>query len=704
MPTTLKIEIKDDIAVLTFDLPDSKVNILKQTVMDELADCLEELGRQAGLKGLILTSAKKSNFIAGADISVIENIASEAEGMALAARGQRVFAILAGLPFPTVAAIHGSCLGGGTELALACTYRILTDDRGSFLGLPETQLGIIPGFGGTQRLPRLVGIAEAIRMITTGARVFARAALRKGLVDEVVVAENLMPAARKRILHHRAGKRSRSLCQPTCLNLLDRVPIWRRLVFSKARQIAAKRSGGNYPAIPAAIDAIEKGSRDGLSKGLENEARLLGKLAVTETAKNLLKVFRLQESFSQVDTEPARDFTNIGVVGAGIMGGGIVALIADHALQVRLINRSTKGLSVALGFMNKLLAGQQRKGIHSAALSERIKSRVTYDTVMRGMDDLDAVIEAVVEDMEVKKTILAKIAGAVADDTLILSNTSSLSITEMAGAVSNPGRVAGLHFFNPVARMKLVEVIYGEQTSDMTLNQAMALSRRLGKIPVLVKDRPGFLVNRLLLPYLNEAARMLEEGADIGRIDQAMLRFGMPMGPFKLLDMVGLDIAAHVADILFTAFGARMKPSPLLTRMMEAGRLGRKSGQGFYDYSRSKGAAVDPGIYPLLKLKVNADRQVDDQEVVDRLILSMINEAVYCLEEGVVSDAQAVDVAMIFGAGFPPYTGGLIRYADKVGAKEIVKRLDQFVSSIDKRFEPADLLRRMAKLDGGFYD
>ncbi|MEN8133908.1 MAG: 3-hydroxyacyl-CoA dehydrogenase NAD-binding domain-containing protein [Thermodesulfobacteriota bacterium] len=703
MSVALNIGIRDDIATVTFDLPDAKVNILSPAVMEELSDCLDKLGSERDLRGLIITSAKHNNFIAGADISVIENIASAVEGMALASQGQQVFSILAGLPFPTVAAINGSCLGGGTELALACTYRILTDDRGSFLGLPETQLGIIPGFGGTQRLPRLVGIAEALRMITTGARVFAKPALRKGLVDEVVVAENLLSAARKRIMRHHTGKRCRRLCQPTCLNLLDRFPLWQRLVFNKARQIAAKRTGKNYPAIPAAIDAIEKGIRHGLNKGLENEARLLGQLAVTETAKNLQKVFRLQEKFSQVDTKPARDFTNIGVVGAGIMGGGIVALIAEHSLQVRLVNRSTKGLSVALGFMAKLLAAKQRKRIITPAMSEQIKGRVTYDTVMRGMHDLDAVIEAVVEDMEVKKTIMAKIAEALADDTLILSNTSSLSITEMASGVSNPTRIAGLHFFNPVARMKLVEVIYGDQTSEETISKAMALSRRLGKIPILVKDRPGFLVNRLLLPYLNEAARMLEEGVDVGQIDQALLRFGMPMGPFKLLDMVGLDIAAHVADILFTAFGERIQPSPILTRMMESGRLGQKSGKGFYDYSNSKPATVDPEIYPLLKLTSDGDNRLDEQEIIDRLIMSMINEAVYCLEEGVVNEAQAVDLAMIFGAGFPPYTGGLIRYADKVGSKMIVKRLDGFVSAIGQRFEPAGLLRRMAKLDGGFY-
>jgi len=436
---------------------------------------------------------------------------------------------------------------------------------------------------------------------------------------------------------------------------------------------------------------------------LSNEAKTLGRLAVTPTARNLQRVFRLHEHFSKKEPSTGK-FSNIGVVGAGVMGGGIIALIAEHGMEARLINRSTKGLKTALGFMSDHLTKRTRKHIYTKVQAESVGNRVTYDTVMRGMHELDAVIEAVVEKMEVKKEILGRIADNVSEDTLILSNTSSLSISEMAEEVPVPERVAGLHFFNPVDRMKLVEVIHGKDTSPETITRVMALARRLGKIPVPVKDKPGFLVNRLLLPYLNEAARILEEGADITQIDRALEKFGMPLGPFRLLDMVGLDIASHVADILHQGFGERMTPSPLLATMQEAGRLGRKSGSGFYLYDKSGKQKLDPQIMSLLKLDREDRRTFEDRKIVDRLIMPMINEAVYCLEEDVISDAQTVDTAMIFGAGFPPYTGGLIRYSDSVGARHIVAALDEFTKIHGTRFTPAVLLRKMAELDASFYE
>ncbi|MBU0480301.1 MAG: enoyl-CoA hydratase/isomerase family protein [Proteobacteria bacterium] len=699
-----KFDRRDDgIGEVTFDLPDSKVNILSPSVVVELEELISGLAGDPGLKGVIFASGKKDNFIAGADISVIEKIGSEEEGVALASQGQKVFNDLAALPFPTVAVIDGSCLGGGTEFALACTYRVLSDNPKSFLGLPETQLGIIPGFGGTQRLPRLVGIVEAVRMITSGARIYGGKALRMGLVDEVAAVENLPAAAVKLISGHPERKQCR-FCMGTFVAQLDRFPLWRWLVFRQARQEVTKKTGEHYPALFKAIDAIEQGLSAGMAKGLEVEATLLGRLAVTGTARNLQKVFRLHEKFSRVDTSSVKNFAKIGVVGAGVMGGGIVGLIAEHAMQPRLINRSTKGISVALEAISRVLAGKLRKRIYTRDQVERLKGAVTWDTTMRGMHTLNAVIEAVVEEMAVKKKILADIAGVVGNSTLILSNTSSLSITEMAKDVQNPARVAGFHFFNPVDRMKLVEVIHGEQTSEETVAKGMALAKRLGKIPVRVKDSPGFLVNRLLLPYLNEAARMLEEGGRIDRIDRAMTAFGMPLGPFRLLDMVGLDIAAHVAEILNRAFGERMRPSPLLASMQVAGRLGNKNGRGFYDYGSKRNGDLADDIYSLLQLDQVPGKTFSDEEIVDRLIMPMINEAVLCLEESVVSDAGTVDAAMIFGAGFPPYTGGLIRYADTVGAGEVVRRLGELVGKGGERFAPAPLLRKMAELGAGFYD
>lgn len=703
MTKALACEISADIVTITFDLPDAKVNILSPAVMTEFSELLEQLAANTELLGVIVISGKENNFIAGADISVIENISSEGEGELLAARGQEIFNRLAQLPCPTVAAINGSCLGGGTELALACTYRVISDNPGSFMGLPETQLGIIPGFGGTQRLPVLVGLGEAIRMITTGARVQAGQARRIGLVDEVVPVEYLRQAALRIISNHQISKKACGRCLPTLPTLLDRLPFWQKIVFRKARRLVNKKAGDHYPALAAAVDTIEAGVRLGLAKGLAYEARTLGRLAVTSTAKNLQKVFRLREHFSKVVTGSDR-FQNIGVVGAGIMGGGIVALVAEKGLEVRLINRSTKGLKTAMGFLAAHLGKKQARHIYSRPQADLVRNRVTYDTVMRGMGEMDVVIEAVVEKMEVKQEILARISEEVSGSTLILSNTSSLSISEMAQAVPGPERVAGLHFFNPVDRMPLVEVIHGEMTSPETIDRVMAFAGQIGKIPVSVKDRPGFLVNRLLLPYLNEAARILEEGSDISQIDHALKNFGMPMGPFQLLDMVGLDIADHVADILHQGFGDRMLPSPILAAMQDAGRLGRKSNSGFYLYDKSGRGTVDPQIMTLLKLEAPDRQTFKDEEIVNRLLLPMINEAVFCLEEDVISEARAVDAAMIFGAGFPPYTGGLIRYCDALGARRIVRDLDKLAAALGPRFLPAGLLRRMAELDASFYE
>lgn len=704
MSEALRVEIIDDIAIVTIDLPGEKVNILKSEVMTSLEGHLEQFKADASiLKGLVIVSGKKNSFIAGADISIIERISSQAEAVDLAQRGQQVFAKLAALPFPTVAAIHGSCLGGGTELALACSYRIATDDPHTFLGLPETQLGIIPGFGGTLRLPQVVGIVEALRMITTGAKVFSKKALRNGLVDEVVPKEHLLAAAKHHVLNPQAKRHPSGGRLSAFLKLLEKTSVWRRLVFHKARQAAKRKTGDHYPAIFAAIEAVEYGVDHGMVQGLQNEARLLGEMAVTDVSKNLLHVFRLQEKFSHVDTTPSRDFSRIGVVGAGVMGGGIVTLITEHGMQARLINRSAKGIGLALGTLSKIIAKKKRKGIYSAGTVDWIKAQVTYDTEIRGMRTIDAIIEAVVERMDVKKSILAKIAEAVPDDTLLLSNTSSLSISELAEAVPDPTRVAGLHFFNPVDRMQLVEVIFGEKSSEETIQKTMALAKRFGKIPVLVKDSPGFLVNRLLMLYLNEAAHMLEAGVPIEKIDKALTDYGMPMGPFKLLDMVGLDIAAHVVEILHQGFGDRMKPSPLLPLMYNGGQLGRKSGKGFYLYGSKGDEIVDPEIYKILMLKKNEQDKTADDHIVDRLILPMINEAAYCLAEGVVKKPDEIDTAMIFGAGFPPYTGGLLRYADTEGIRIIVDKLEKLSASVGERFGPAELLSSMADSNKGFY-
>ncbi|GBE14135.1 fatty acid oxidation complex subunit alpha [bacterium BMS3Abin14] len=698
------LKITDGIAVITFNLPKEKVNILSPKVMAELEKVLAKIeDRPEKVKGAVIRSGKEGNFIAGADLSLIEEITDPAEGARLAAEGQRVLERIEALPFPVVAAIDGACLGGGLELALACRFRVASDSPKTALGLPETQLGIIPGFGGTQRLPRLVGLPEALKIILSGSRVYPGKARHIGLVDDVVPREHLMDAARRLI---RVGKRRREKSKGRIKRFFQRTPVARRIIFERARKSVIERTGGHYPAQPAAIEAMEEGVAHGMKKGLEKEARLLGEMAVTGISKNLIKVFYLREMFSRGDLSPAEDIRNVAVIGAGAMGGGIAALAAEKGMKVRLMDLSGPALGAAIKRFNREVDKRRRTRRYTGVQAEWTRARFLTDTQIRGLGGYDLAIEAVAERMDVKKSVFSSLAGQLPETALMLSNTSSLSISEMGGSVSGPSRVAGLHFFNPVERMPLVEVIRGKDTSEETIMKVTAFALRLGKIAVVVKDAPGFLVNRLLLPYMNEATRLLEEGAGVETVDHALLGFGMPMGAFILLDQVGLDIAAHAGENLQTAFGSRMSLSPILPAMLEAGRLGKKAGKGFYSYDNKGERKPDPGLAGVLKPLISGNGgngKFTDEEMVDRLILPMINEASRCLEEGVVDTPEAVDAAMIFGAGFPPFTAGPLRYADARGIKDVVSALKTLAKSVDKRFAPSNLLKLMAREKKSFY-
>ena len=704
MSGAFKMDLLDGTAVLTFDLDGSKVNILTMDVIDELEGTIGDLESTSGqLKGVIIISGKEKNFIAGADLTEIEGITDPEEGAELARRGQAVMGRLEKLPFP---AINGSCLGGGLELALACRYRVVTDYTGTFLGLPETQLGIIPGFGGTQRLPRTVGIPEALKMITTGSRVYARRAVKIGLAHEMVVREHLLNAARRLVEEgpdramdrRRRGARSRGMQK-----LMESTGIGRKIIFDRAKKAVQDRTGGHYPAPMAAVRAVEEGLTHGLSRGYSMEARLLGEMAATDVCKNLIRVFYLRESFARGDATPARDIGKVTVIGAGVMGTGIATLAVERDMRVRILDLAPEALGKALKSFHRDVEEKRKRSIYTGVTADWIRSRLTADTSLRGMGGSDVVIEAVAERMDVKRSVFATVADAVHRDAIIASNTSSLSITEMAADVPCPDRVAGLHFFNPVDRMPLVEVIRGENTSDGTVEKTAAFARRLGKVPIVVKDRPGFLVNRLLLPYMNEAATLLEEGAGVESLDRAMLRFGMPMGVFILLDQVGIDIAAHAARSLHEGFGDRMTPSPVLDLMLKAQRLGRKTGKGFYAYSAKGERSVDSSLAKVLSPAIRGRIEPEEQDIVERLIYPMINEASRCLEEKVVQTPEAVDAAMILGAGFPPFTAGLLAHADAVGAPKVIEVLEGLTARVDARFEPSDLLRDLAAEGRRFY-
>ena len=692
-------------AVVTFDTPDKKVNTFNLETIEEFSEILDQLEEMGSdLKGAIIISAKERNFIAGADISLIAGITDPLKGAAMARTGQELFERIAALPFTTVAAIHGSCLGGGLELALACDHRVASDDAGTFLGLPETRLGIIPGFGGTQRLPRLVGLLESVRMITTGSTVYAGKALRIGLVDEVTRREHLMDAAMAAVDGNLPEKNARKKTTSARLEgLLEKNALGRRFLLGKARKAVLSETRGHYPAPMAAIDAIEYGLNHGMSRGLAEENRLFGLMAVTDISKNLIRVFHLRESFAKGDPSPAESISRLAVIGGGAMGGGIAALAAQRGMRVRLIDMSEKALGAAIKFLNDDVAKKRKKHRYTRAEADWIPVRLTVDTQIRGIGASDVVIEAVAERMDVKRSVFSSASEAVSDTTAILTNTSSLSVSEMADDVPHPERVAGFHFFNPVDRMPLVEVIRGKHTSMETAQRMAAFARKLGKVPIIVEDSPGFLVNRLLLPYLNEACLLLQEGADISQVDKELLTFGMPMGVFILLDQVGIDIVVHAGKSMFDAFGKRMTPSPVIEAMAAAGRLGKKTGKGFYRYDSGGKRQLDPEVNKLLDPYVNGKVNFTSDQIMHRLIFSMINEATLCLEEGVVETVETIDAGMILGAGFPPFTGGLMRYADSVGVKDLTLVLDELSREVDSRFAPSGTLRRMADIGEAFY-
>ncbi len=707
-PLTLTLS-DEGIASIVFDLPEEKVNKLSMAVMEALDAALADLEKEERLKGVVVSSAKKDIFIAGADIAEIEGITDPAKGRELALRGQEILGRLENLPCPVVAAIHGATLGGGFELALACHFRVITDHPKTVLGLPEVKLGIHPGFGGTQRLPRLIGIRNSLDLILTGKNVHPKKALKLGIADKVVPPEYLLSEAAK-LLEKKASaryKRPKGLRKKAALadRLLEATSPGRNFIYKKAEESVMKKTRGNYPSTLKALHVVKEGMNLHLEGGLAIEAASLGEMAATDVCKNLISVFYLQENLKKEafvgDKIVPHDIKNAAVLGAGVMGGGIAQLFAERDIPVRMKDISSDALGHGLKSAAAVFKGQLKKRRIDRRQFDQKMGNISTSLDYSGFESVDIIVEAVVEKMAVKKAVLAEAEGEVKNNAILATNTSSLSVTEIASAVKNPECVAGMHFFNPVDRMPLIEVIRGKKTSDETTATIVALSKRLGKTPIVVKDKEGFLVNRLLMPYLNEAVIMLKEGADMEEVDEALLDFGMPMGAFILLDEIGVDISWHVAEILHGAFGERMLPAPLMKEVLDSGRLGKKNGKGFYAYQKGKRKEPDSGVYALSGGKKGGVFSTDT--IIDRTVLLMVNEAAHCLAEGIVEKGEHVDGGMIFGTGFPPFRGGLLRYADSRGAKEIVARLEVFVEKYGERFEPAPLLNEMAKKGSKFY-
>jgi 3-hydroxyacyl-CoA dehydrogenase/enoyl-CoA hydratase/3-hydroxybutyryl-CoA epimerase len=708
---------KDTIGLLVLDTPDSKVNILGAPVVARL-ELLVAQAREQSLKGLIVWSAKPDSFIAGADLREIRALRSFQEAESASRRGHRLFAALEDLPFPVVAAINGTCLGGGTELSLACHYRVAAEGRRTEIALPEVRLGILPGWGGTQRLPRLVGLAPALDLILNGRSLDARRALRIGLVDEVSPPEYLLAAAERIVMEAAEGRRRprKALAD----HLLARWNPVRVASIALTTSVARRRLRGrlreqHYPAPFLALEAVAHGLRHGLEEGLQLEAESLGHLAVGPTSRGLVALATMQQAAKRDPVVAARprNVTLAVVAGAGAMGGGIARAFAKAGIDVRLKDIDAQALARGLKTAWDLESAELRKGRITRDERERRMDRILPTLDYTGMRRAEVVVEAVVESLKVKHQVLRDLEAALPEGFVFATNTSSLPIGSIAAPARRPEDVVGLHFFNPVHRMPLVEVIRGPRTSDETVATALDLAKRIGKTPVVVGDAPGFLVNRILMAYLGEALLLLEEGARFEEVDRVLVGFGLPMGPFALLDQVGIDVAAHVAGVLSDAFADRAPRPAVLRALSEKGWLGRKSGCGFYHYragQRDEADAPSPGaprevngaVYGLLSSRER--RAADPGAVESRLVLPMINEAARCLETGVTRDPADVDLAMVLGAGFPPFRGGLLRHADTLGLATVVQGLSFLAERHGPRLQPARLLAEMARTGRRFFE
>ncbi|GAA0203614.1 fatty acid oxidation complex subunit alpha FadJ [Kangiella japonica] len=704
--TFFTFEQQDDgIAVISIDLPNESQNVLKMEFIAELEPVIEQIKNDSSIKGLIIKSGKEGSFIAGADITMFGKVDTAEDAEQLSLTGHKFFNALEKLNKPVVAAIHGACLGGGLELALACSGRVISDSPKTKLGLPEVQLGVLPGGGGTQRLPRLIGIAPSLDMMLTGKQLFPKQAKKLGLVDEVVPQANLMKAALKRIQELRKGVEKKTPISSYFSAkgfqklVLESNPFGRNIIFDQARKTVAKKTKGNYPAPNKIIECVEKGMSQGMEAGLAIEARNFGQLVVSDEAKALISVFFATTELKKdngvdSDAEPA-DIRKVGVLGGGLMGSGIAYVSVDKAKkQVRIKDVKPEGVNGALNYSWNIISKKMKKRIISPSEARHTMSHLTGSTDYSGFKDADIIIEAVFEDLELKHQMVKDVEEHCSKDTIFATNTSSIPISKIAEGAAQPEKVIGLHYFSPVEKMPLVEIITTDKTEDWVTATCVELAKKQGKTPIVVNDGAGFYVNRILAPYINEAGILLSEGVAIEKLDKAMVKAGFPVGPISLLDQVGIDVATKVAPILEDAFGERMSTPKAFEKLKADNRKGKKNKRGFYKYDgKSKGKEVDESVYSVLG--VSPDKHIEANEIAERGLLIMANEAARCLDDGIIRSARDGDIGAIFGIGFPPFHGGPFRYMDKLGIDKVVERLEHYQKLHGDRFAPADILVKM---------
>jgi 3-hydroxyacyl-CoA dehydrogenase/enoyl-CoA hydratase/3-hydroxybutyryl-CoA epimerase len=706
----VRMDVEDEIAIIRLDQPGKPVNVISAELvaaMDDILRRLEEAEADGSVCAAVILSEKKGTWIAGADIEQFKDFRTAEDGAAASRAGQRLLDRLEQLRVPVVAAIDGVALGGGLEVALACTYRIASDSPKTRLGLPEVNLGIIPGAGGTQRLPRLIGLRAALDLMLTGKQLDGRRARSAGIVDEVVPAA-ILPVVARQVARDLADghKEPRGAARRKSPQWMENLPGMRQIIFSKARQGVMAKTKGLYPAPLRLLDVVEKGLDRDLEDGLALEARAFGELSVTPEARSLVHLFF---ATTAAKNDPALGETikpekveRIAVVGAGFMGAGIAAASAESGITVRLKDvkpeAAAKGLRTARETLIKRAKRKKARGFEITALTDRVEATTEYS----GFHSADVIVEAVFEDVSLKHSVIRDIEAKIGADTVLGSNTSTIPIATLAEAAARPENVIGLHFFSPVEKMPLLEIITHKGTANWVTATSHAFGKQIGKTPIIVNDAPGFYANRILSPYMAEAALLLEEGVRMEEIDAAMTSWGYPVGPITLYDEVGLDVAQKAGKILAAAFADRMQPSSVLDRMVADGRQGRKNGRGFFTYGEDgKKAGPDETVYGVIGNP--AAKTVSRTEIQDRLGLMMVNEALRTLEEGVLRSARDGDVGAVLGIGFPPFRGGPFWYVDQTGAAAVLERMRALEAKHGSRFAPAALLVERAASGERFF-
>lgn len=714
--TAFTSEILDSgIQVVTLDMPKESMNVLREDLIEDFRTLFTEADANDDVKGIVFRSGKDS-FIAGADIAMIDAANTSDDVAELSKALQDITVLIENLSKPTAAVIHGACLGGGLEIAMAFDYRVASTHKSTKLGLPEVQLGLLPGGSGTQRLPRLVDLPTALDMALTGKQVRAKKALKIGLVSDIAAESIVLDVAKKLVLKGKPAPRKLSV-KEKAMNF----GLIRGFIFKKAREKTLEKTFGNYPAALKIIDAIEAGVELGIDKGLEVERAGFAELALTPESEQLRGIYFATTELKKdngVDGNPkdlAKPMNKVGVLGAGLMGAGIAYVSMKNAgAKVRLKDRDVEGVGRGISYVNNLLRKQVSRRRMSDLEKRQLQAKLSSTADYSGFQSADIVIEAVFEDLALKRQMIADIE-AVEDNKEIIfaTNTSALPIDEIAKGSKQPERVIGMHYFSPVEKMPLLEIVVGKDTSDWVTASCVEFGKKQGKTVIVVNDGPGFYTTRILAPYINEATRLVHEGVAIEKVDQALKQAGFPVGPIALLDEVGIDVASHIADTLEGAFGERLATLPAMEKVISDDRKGRKNKRGFYQYGKKKSILgsllssadkqVDESIYAVLGGSEAGSNEMDSGSIAERCLLQMINEAAYCLEEGILRSARDGDIGAIFGLGFPPFLGGPFRYADSMGLDALVSKLQVLEAEHGTRFTPAPSLLKMAKNGKTFY-